>query len=653
MCGIVGLIALDGSLPQAEARSIFEKLLQVAESRGREASGAIWLTTSSVFSHKAPQPATKMMKRESWQSVWSKLHENGEVLQALMGHSRLTTHGSELLNDNNQPVPGGGYTLIHNGIVTNAAELWQSIGEQPRTELDTEVLPAYLAHHDEAGLGPNVSRAVAELGEVVEGTVSIAFVHRKLEQAFLYTNHGSLYWAKALGGKALAFASESRFLSATLGINIQAATQVRPMELVAVSIRSGRIQQAVPTADYQRPGGLTDRDEQEIPHDPNEMRLLNNEIGAPHIHMVRGWSEFEIDREAIGRLRRCTVGTLPETMPFIEFDANGVSNFARHYVKYRPKGGAALEELIERHVNEHGRRCLVAFSGGRDSSYALYHMKRSGMEPLAYTYDWGMVTDVARRNQARLCGRLGVEHIIVSADIKAKRRNIRNNVLAWLKRPSLGTVPLFMAGDKQYFYYANMLRKAYDLEWVVLAANPLERTHFKAGFAGLKPGFSDRPAKLDRLKLLSRYAGAFVRNPAYLNSSLLDTAGAFLSYYAIPHDHLRIFDYVRWDEGAIDAELKAKFDWEHATDTKTTWRIGDGTASFYNYIFLHVAGFTENDTLRNNQVLENSVTREKALELIERDNQPRFESIEWYCRTIGLDPIDVLKRIRQIPSLYR
>ena len=54
---------------------------------------------------------------------------------------------------------------------------------------------------------------------------------------------------------------------------------------------------------------------------------------------------------------------------------------------------------------------------------------------------------------------LGVEHILVSADIRRKRENIRKNVSAWLKRPDLGTIPLFMAGDKQYFYYSKLLQK--------------------------------------------------------------------------------------------------------------------------------------------------------------------------------------------------
>src|SRR5690606_12364844 len=115
--------------------------------------------------------------------------------------------------------------------------------------------------------------------------------------------------------------------------------------------------------------------------------------------------------------------------------------------------------------------------------------KHLNMRPIAYTYDWGMVTDLARRNISRMCGALNVEHILVSADISGKREFVRKNVLAWLKRPNLGTIPLFMAGDKQFFYYANMLREQLDLGTILFSMNPLERTDFKVGFCGIDENF--------------------------------------------------------------------------------------------------------------------------------------------------------------------
>ena len=44
------------------------------------------------------------------------------------------------------------------------------------------------------------------------------------------------------------------------------------------------------------------------------------------------------------------------------------------------------------------------------------------LKPLAFSYDWGMLTDLGRRNQSRVCGKLGIEHIIISADIRKKKK---------------------------------------------------------------------------------------------------------------------------------------------------------------------------------------------------------------------------------------
>ena len=55
------------------------------------------------------------------------------------------------------------------------------------------------------------------------------------------------------------------------------------------------------------------------------------------------------------------------------------------------------------------------------------------MNPIAITYDWGMVTDLARRNQARICGALGIEHVIVAADIPKREVILKNILMLGLK----------------------------------------------------------------------------------------------------------------------------------------------------------------------------------------------------------------------------
>ena len=109
---------------------------------------------------------------------------------------------------------------------------------------------------------------------------------------------------------------------------------------------------------------------------------------------------------------------------------------------------------------------------------------------------------------------------------------------------------------------------------------------------------------------------------------------------------------MQWDEKTVVDTLLNEYDWELATDTKSTWRIGDGTAAFYNYIYYMVAGFTENDALRSNQIREGVLDRDSALRLVAVENQPRWESLQWYANTIGFNLNDALRVISRMPRLY-
>ena len=104
-------------------------------------------------------------------------------------------------------------------------------------------------------------------------------------------------------------------------------------------------------------------------------------------------------------------------MPFIKFDNNGVCNYCKNYkLKNQPKPFKEIEELLEKYKSKFGnqRNCILPFSGGRDSSYALHlAVKKLKLKPIAYTYDWGMVTDLGRRNISLMCSELGVENIIM------------------------------------------------------------------------------------------------------------------------------------------------------------------------------------------------------------------------------------------------
>ncbi|MCU0373626.1 MAG: hypothetical protein MUE56_10345 [Ignavibacteria bacterium] len=351
---------------------------------------------------------------------------------------------------------------------------------------------------------------------------------------------------------------------------------------------------------------------------------------------------------------------MPETFPYIEFDENGICNYCRNYHTLKVKGEEQIKSLVRNYVLDNSRpNVIIGLSGGRDSCFTLHYAKNVlGLNPLAYSYDWGMLTDLARRNQSRMCAKLGIEHILISADIRKKREYIRKNVTAWLNKPDLGLIPLFMAGDKQYFYYANRLLKEYKIDLILFGENLLETTFFKYGFCKIKPNFEYKEksftiSRMDKFRMMLYYSKAYLRNPLYINSSIFDSLTAFQSFYYIPHTYHNLFGYVKWDEEKILNTLRNEYDWETDPGTHSTWRIGDGTAAFYNYIYYIAAGFSENDTFRSNQIREGSINREKALKLSIIENKPRWDSMKWYCDTIGIDFNNAVYRINIIPKLYQ
>ena len=93
---------------------------------------------------------------------------------------------------------------------------------------------------------------------------------------------------------------------------------------------------------------------------------------------------------------------------------------------------------------------------------------------------------------------------------------------------------------------------------------------------------------------------------------------------------MQLFEHLDWQEDKINELLLERYAWETDPSTPTTWRIGDGTAPFYNWVYYEAVGFTENDTFRSNQIREGEITRERALELVAAENSSRWDRIQEY-----------------------
>ena len=80
--------------------------------------------------------------------------------------------------------------------------------------------------------------------------------------------------------------------------------------------------------------------------------------------------------------------------------------------------------------------------------------------------------------------------------------------------------------------------------------------------------------------------------------------------------------------------------------------MGDGQTSFNNFIYYQLAGFSEYDNFRSNQIREGLIDRNKALELCEQDNMIKFETLKNFSEIIGFNLDEVLTKIICLPKLY-
>lgn len=677
MCGIFGVIAKEENYNKKDLIKVLEDVAKISQVRGKDSSGLAFRfeSTSLIEILKGPVSIDKLLKTDDYKAFKTRIANEVKVknscnIFAGLGHARLVTNGSQLEDVNNQPVVKDGIVGIHNGIIVNETELWKKHSDLKREfEIDTEILYALIRKF--LRLGHSAIQSCSLAASEIFGTVSTGFFINDRDEFVVYTNNGSLY-ILTNNKDLFIYGSEKDILNRLIKKNENILNgsfilkQVPANKGYLIKYSEFKLTEFSLTKEEYLDSSVQSIKEFQINvsnHHPKEKQLHAVVDPGKFTNGLKSDNErklLEYNIERISSLKRCTKCLLPETFPFIAFDEKGVCNICNNYKqKNQPKSIDELQELVEPYRGKNGQPdCLVPFSGGRDSTYVLHIVKNIlKLNPIAFTYDWGMVTDLGRRNIARVTGKLGVENIIVSADIHWKRKNIQKNISAWLKNPELGMIPLFMAGDKFFFYYTDKVKKQNNIKLNIWGINPLENTDFKVGFCGLPLRYNKKRiysiSMADQLKLFGYVAKNLIKSPTYVNQSIFDTLGSFASrYLAKKEDYYHMFDYYRWDEKEIEDLIINEYKWETAIDTNATWRIGDGTAGFYNYVYYTVAGFSEYDTFRSNQIREGMLTREKALELVNEENRPRYETIKWYLEIVGLDFETVIKRVNQIPKLY-
>jgi hypothetical protein len=603
MCGIFCNIYND-ELSTSLSNLEFEISTQVknASLRGSESVGlAIIIESYPPIILKSYKKPLVFIKSDEYSEFLKKVllyynKSGGKMI--VLGQCRLANSGTSVDSDAIQPIVRENTIGVFNGLVTEFSDI--SSAKKLSHESDTKVL------FDEIEEILNKNKDLQSIYEN-KGSVNFITYSRLNSKVFVGSNMGSLYLGTKEKNQYLA--SEKIFLE---------------------KIKTKKIKKII---------GV------------KEIFEFESEFKKSFIEK-KEWQNY---------LVRCNKCILPETYPGINFDSLGICNLCNSYRNQKFLGKEKLEKFLLRYKKKNGNDCIVGLSGGRDSCYALYYLKEvMGMNPVAYTYDWGLTTEKSRRNQSIICEKLGVEHIIRSADLEKKRRYVRKNVNAWLNRPHLGMVPLFMAGDKDFFEFGRSLSQDMNIDLTVMGSgHQMEQREFMVGFTGLtqptlhdNPDFYHHPSSI-KIRLAAWYCLQYLKNPQYINESFYDSVRSYIiSFFKRTDNFLYLFRYIPWNESEIEEILFEKYGLEK--DSKygeNQWRMGDGQTAFNNFIYYHIAGLTEYDTFRSHQVREGLISREEAMALVKEENKPKYQSIKEFCDTIGLSFEETIRRILIIPSI--
>ncbi|MCL2774839.1 MAG: class II glutamine amidotransferase [Oscillospiraceae bacterium] len=129
MCALLGICDYSNCFTSRNKNIILSVLSAESQIRGTDATGIAYVKNNRLQIYKKPIPAHKMRYN---------LPPN---VKTVMGHTRMTTQGSEKHNYNNHPffgrVKNNTFALAHNGILHGDSELRKTLN-LPKTKIETD-----------------------------------------------------------------------------------------------------------------------------------------------------------------------------------------------------------------------------------------------------------------------------------------------------------------------------------------------------------------------------------------------------------------------------------------------------------------------------------------------------------------------------------
>lgn len=320
---------------------------------------------------------------------------------------------------------------------------------------------------------------------------------------------------------------------------------------------------------------------------------------------------------------RCVMDT---SDPDIVFDSQGICNhcqFRDEQVKRFVLEGKAREESLEKilgAIKKGGKGkeydCIIGVSGGADSTYATYLVKKMGLRPLAVHLDNGWDSELAVKNIENILGRLNIDlytHVIDWEEFKDLQ-------LSFIRA---GTPDWEIPTDHAINAIVRKRAKASGVRYIVFGTNLTTETH-------LPRAWSQGHLDWKYIKAVHERFGS-VRLRTFPHMSIWS-----YFWFLATQNTFEVLNYVDYIRDVAANILRTELCWK---DYGSKHFESVYTRFYQGYILPRKFGFDKRRCHFSSLICSGQMSRREALDALEEDVYPievQAQDKAYFLKKLGL-----------------
>ena len=326
----------------------------------------------------------------------------------------------------------------------------------------------------------------------------------------------------------------------------------------------------------------------------------------------------------------CSKCLLSDDIPNVVISSDGICNYCAEHKPFRPYDNKSLQNIFDATKKKNKKYdALVPLSGGKDSTYVLYlSIKKYGLKVMAYTFDNGLMSDLAKENIRKSVEITGVDHVWISPEKKVIKKLYKTALL------HSGEI----CGICGIGIERSMLKVSedYDIPLILLGHSPSEGNSFTS--EKLYDQARIKAILKENKEISKKEINDFLIYPSmnFITSFLQTKLGKFGQKINILYYEQALSDK------EIGDIIKKELQWKDSDHSDYTRHFDCLAEPFTNYIRENRFGYSRRLPQLSYMIRNNEISIEEAKQTLEKD-QTELPDFDFIKETFEINDDDINK----------